>query len=716
MSESSGAPIDLVLLWHHHQPDYRDPDGGRSVLPWVRLHATKDYLDMAERLDRHAGVKMTFNLVPVLVDQILDAERGGSDALFDLLAEPVASLSEESRRELLWRCAMFPPYARDRWPAVLSVLRRVAGTSREALDVEGFADQEILTLKCGFLLAWLDPMYQHDSEAAAAVAAMGSLGESHCRALMELHARLLSRVLPVYRGLEERGQVELSTSPYCHPILPLLVSTESAQRARPDLRLPSPPFEASADASAQILRALEHHETIFGRRPDGMWPSEGSVSPEVVALAAGKGVRWLATDEEVLWRSIGKRERRDLYRPWRVRTADGDVTLFFRDHDLSDRIGFVYRTMGAQEAVNDFVGRLRQIGRDHAQPDGRAVTVSVILDGENCWEHYADDGDPFLETLYRTLADAGDIRTRTPSEVLADHGEPAEITNLHTGSWIDADFHIWIGHAEKNRAWELLRDVRARLVAAGTTVETHPAAWHSLHAAEGSDWFWWFGDDHQTLDSGLFDHLCRAHLRAACEHAGLSVPAELRHPIVAARVHREAGTPLGFVHPVVDGRVTTYYEWTGAGCHDFAAGGDAMHRTAGLTQMLYHGYDAERLALRLDFEKGLPGDDVDLVLEFHAPIESRLRVRRLGHGPCAVEWEASEGREAGGSVEGAAAFADDVLEVVIPFTALGVEAGQSAIMVGRLVRDGVTMETVPPSEALRFDAPDRDFEHRMWWV
>src|SRR5262245_39691101 len=482
---SAAGPVDLVLLWHHHQPDYRDPDSGVARLPWVRLHGTKDYLDMARRLERFPDVHVTFNFVPSLVDQIEAAAGGGADRLFDLVRRPVESLTPEERAVVARRCAQVPPHAVARW-SELRVLEEALARAPEPPRAD-----VLLALETLFLLAWLDPMFLTEPEPAAALAANGRYSSAIRDALLAMHQRLLGEILPAYRALHERGQVELSASPYYHPILPLLIDVRSLQRARPDLPAPREAFAAPEDARRQIESALARHAQVFGARPRGLWPSEGSVSPEVAEMAAALGLTWLATDQAVLERSLDKAAPGSAYRPWRLTTAAGDVTLLFRDHELSDRIGFVYQRWSAQDAVADFMERIRRIGREHGGDE--PAMVAVMLDGENCWEGYPDDGGPFLDGLYDALQSASDVHTATPSEAIARRSRILTLPRLHSGSWIDADFHIWAGHREKNRAWELL--ARARRVAATRSSEQHPAAWEALMRAEGSDWFWWFGEE-----------------------------------------------------------------------------------------------------------------------------------------------------------------------------------------------------------------------------
>lgn len=697
--------VELVLLWHFHQPDYREPDSGRARLPWVRLHAAKDYLDMARRVEAFPGVRVTFNLVPVLADQLEDAVREVPDALFELLRQPVEALDIDARREVAVRCLAIPQHALERRP---DLRRLVEGVRRElATDILP-GDADLLTLETGFLLGWIDPSFLVEPEAARALAAAVPT-QQHRDDLLTLHASLTAQVLPAYRALAEAGRVELSASPYYHPILPLLVDVASARRARPDLALPRDGFVAPEDARLQIERALSRHQALFGHRPLGMWPSEGSVSPEVAEMAAAAGLRWLASDEGVLLRSLPEahRTRAALYRPWSLPTAAGEIALFFRDRELSDRIGFVYQRWQPAEAVADFLARLRRIGADYAGAD--PPVVSVILDGENCWEGYAEDGGPFLERLYGALAAASDIRTRTPAEVIETARVIPILSRLHSGSWIDSDFHIWIGHPEKNRAWELL--ARARHDLAGGERE---GVREALLRAEGSDWFWWLGDDHYTPDKGVFDELFRRQLAAAYAADGRSAPTALGIPVARAAWKPGLRDPaVGFIEPVLDGRATHFYEWQAAGRLNLAGGGSAMHAGPGLASQLYFGFNLEHLFVRLDFAAGAPpGTAHGLRLEFVEPNAGRVEVARLGPGASPVFHVTT-----GGEVEemkGAACRIESILELALPRGPLMLQPGQPLEMVVQILDQGRVVETVPPGDAVRLTIPDPSFDVGAW--
>ena len=698
MSAASG-PVDLVLLWHFHQPDYRDPSSGRALLPWVRLHATKDYLDMAKRVANRPALAVTFNFTPVLVDQLEAAVDGEPDELFERLGRAPADLTLEERREVIVRCVQVPRHALERWP----VLARLAARARQP---DALGDSDLVALECWFLLAWLDPMWMEEPAARRAVTA-SRLELGHRDDLLALHTELWAKVLPAYRALATEGQIELSATPYFHPILPLLIDTRTALRARPDLPQPREPFAEPRDARRQLERSLVRHQVVFGRACQGVWPSEGSVSPEVAELAASLGVRWLATDEGVLLRSLpeGEFQRGASYRPWVLATSAGEVAFFFRDRELSDRIGFVYQQWDAAEAVSDFLARLRRIGGLHASE--QPPVVSVILDGENCWEGYEADGGPFLDRLYRALEEAPDIRLRTPTQVLDAAKVMPMLSRLHSGSWIDADFHIWIGHPEKNRAWELL--ARARH-AVGESA--NPAALEALLKAEGSDWFWWLGDDHYSSDKALFDRLFRAHLRAAYEAAGEAVPPPVDVAIAPPAGRGPTRAPSAPMTPVLDGRPTHYYEWQPAGRLALESQGAAMHAGRGLASDLYYGFDRERLYLRVDFAAGAPpGAGYGLRIESIDPESIRLEIDSLAPGAPTVRRVTNGAHQV---IENARCRIESIVEIAIPLAVFGLAPPQPFEALVQILEDGQPIESLPPGDALRAVVPDESFDPTAW--
>jgi alpha-amylase/alpha-mannosidase (GH57 family) len=399
--------------------------------------------------------------------------------------------------------------------------------------------------------------------------------------------------------------VELSTSPFFHPILPLLCDTDVYMRTHPGARRPRRPFRHPDDAADQLTRAVSYHQALFGTAPAGTWPSEGSVSDAMVPLVAAAGLRWMATDELILARTLGLSFTRDnqgrveqperLYTPYRVRVGDASVSCLFRDHVLSDLIGFTYSGWGADAAADDFVRRLVDSGRRYAERGGRGEPViPIILDGENAWEHFEGGGRPFLRALYQRLSTHPELRTVTMAEACAEPAE--ELTSIFPGSWIDANFSIWIGHADDQRAWSQLADARDALDFAGAA-EGAAAAREEVLIAEGSDWFWWYGDDHSSAHDAEFDDLFRRHLRNVYRLLNRPVPDELYVPnrstdrAVAAQID-----PTGRIAPTIDGELTSYFEWLGAGSYEAHDVAGAMHKS----ERTATGGPVHRLRLRRD--------------------------------------------------------------------------------------------------------------------
>jgi alpha-amylase/alpha-mannosidase (GH57 family) len=546
----------LAILWHMHQPYYEDPATGEHILPWVRMHALKDYRGMVDVLAPFPRVQVTFNLVPSLLVQLeaFAAERA-RDPHLEIGLKPAAELSPPERARLV--ADGFHSNA-DR---MIAPRPRYAALHGSRAHAAIWTDEEYRDLQVWHKLAWIDPDVLASDPRLLDMQIRGSqFSEQDKATLREIELELLRTTVPAYRAAASRGQIELSTSPFYHPILPLLCDSGVHQRAHPDAPRLDPPFERPDDARTQIMRALAFHESVFGARPIGMWPSEGSVSDAVAGLAAEAGLGWLASDEDVLSRSLGRALPRDghglperadlLYRPYRGDAAPA-VAIGFRDHVLSDRIGFVYQSWDPAAAAQDFIERVREGGRRFAAATGgREATVFVILDGENAWEQYVGGGRPFLRELYGRLQAADDIRTVTMAEACQSDasggkaGTTASLPSLFPGSWIHADFYIWMGHADDRRAW-------AQLQAAREAFDRHSAqapaadrdrAFEALLIAEGSDWFWWYGDDHSSAHDPEFDELFRRHVRNVYTALGLTPPAELFQTNITTPVQQGAGS------------------------------------------------------------------------------------------------------------------------------------------------------------------------------
>ena len=716
----------VAFLWHMHQPLYRDPESGDFLLPWVRLHATRAYYDMARTLERHPGVRCTVNFTPVLLEQLEALEHGeASDRFLTLTATPAADLGREERQALIrsffmidWETCVRP------LPRYWELLHK-RGRDLRYLDLArvaaGFTARDLTDLQVLFNLAWMGFAAIEDDRGLAELREKGrDFERADVELLLAAQRRIVSEIVPRWRALAERGQVELSSTPYYHPILPLVCDSDSARRALPHLPLP-PRFSWPDDARWHVREAMRRHERHFGAPPAGMWPAEGSVSPEALEILASEGVRWAATDEGVLLRSVphDAGRVRSLYRPWRAAAGGREISMLFRDRGLSDLIGFTYSRASATEAVDDLVAHLTAIG-DAWEEDGQhgPATVGIFLDGENPWEHFPNSGKDFLETLYTRLESHPTITTATMTE--ATQGAPGpRIERIHSGSWIEASYRIWMGHEEDRIAWKALgraRESIERVAAAGTVApEVLDQARRQLYAAEGSDWYWWYGDDFQTELALEFDGLFRSLVVGACRLVGAPLPVEALEPIKRIGVPAEAHLarePTLLVSPSIDGHVTTYFEWQGAGSYTPGQHRGSMFAGTQAFRMLHYGFDLEGFAVRLDPAES-PQRSGETATEVRVEIVA-ADVQAAVAFDVAPDGVERQGRSEG-EVLGRAAFAR-VLELEVPFGPLQLKQGERVAMAVRVMRGEVEVERLPRYGYLAFSVPDENFERIHWRV
>ncbi len=444
----------------------------------------------------------------------------------------------------------------------------------------------------------------------------GHWTEDEKKWLLDKQLEILAEVVPLHRKLAESGQVELTTTPFYHPILPLLVDKKLARQAMPGVQLPRRLESYAEDAAEQIRRGVEYHTKVFGTKPVGMWPSEGSVAQAIIPLVAAAGIEWLASDEEILSRSTDGWVSRDgqgmvqhpemLYGPWRIEEAGRSVQMIFRDHAISDQIGFHYQRYAPDQAADDLIGKLEAIGRATEAHSARQPSlVSIILDGENCWEYYPNSGVDFLRSLYHRIAKHPHIRGVRVRDHLEQHPAVERLGHLFAGSWISHNFGIWIGHPACNRAWDMLSEAREVLVKRAKTPEVSAGklaqAWDELYIAEGSDWFWWFDDKHSSAQDWLFDELFRKHLQNIYALIGVDAPVELQKPIgVDRRQVLPFTQPTGLLDVKVNGR-ETYFEWLAAGVYCALTGRGTMNMAdTQRIEKLAFGFDTQRLLLRFD--------------------------------------------------------------------------------------------------------------------
>jgi alpha-amylase/alpha-mannosidase (GH57 family) len=735
----------VAILWHMHQPFYEDLVTREHILPWVRLHALKDYYGMAALLREFPEVRLTVNLVPSLLVQLEAFARDEArDRHLEIGLKPATELTAHDIGFMLEHYFHAQrEHLIDAYPRYAELLARRGGslpdTAARRAAAARFTVDDLRDLQVWHKLAWIDPEYlAGDARVRKLVDKGRQFSEEDKSTLRLVELDLLNRVIPEYREAAARGQIELSTSPFYHPILPLLCDTDVYLRTDPQSRLPRHRFQHPEDAAEQLARSVACHERLFGHRPAGLWPSEGSVSDAMVPLAAAAGFRWMATDELILARSAGVNLSRDaagqlhqpehLYAPYRVDAGGSSIACVFRDRALSDLIGFTYASWQPQAAADDFAQRLVEAGRRYRdRTGGEEAVIPIILDGENAWEHFAGGGRPFLRALYERLSRTPELRTVTMAEATA--GRARTLNGIFPGSWIDANFYIWIGHADDQKGWSQLAEAHDALSAgAGAEPAALEQAREEVLIAEGSDWFWWYGDDHSSAHDLDFDDLFRRHLRNVYRLLGKPIPDDLYISNIStkgtAAIQQET---TALIAPSLDGEQSSYFEWLGAGTYEVRDAAGAMRqsdRRASLVTMVHFGFDRERLYVRVDAGRRL----IDLLaagwevsLKFLQPAGLRFSVRERDGRLAGHYWDRGEGPagDATAWIErgpGAAAVAaGSILEAALPLTDLAVSAGAPlAFFVAVYDSTSMEVERHPAHRPIETAVPDERFEARHW--
>lgn len=730
-------PIYLSIIWHQHQPVYyKEPETNSYVRPWVRVHATKDYVDMAATLAEYPDVKATFNLTPSLLRQINDLTAGATDDYWRLAEIPAEELTDDQKQFILDRffdtnrtiVARF-----DRYQALLEM--RDNG--------ETFATQDFRDLQILFNLAWTDPDWLAEEPLAGLVAKGRDYDEADKAILFGEHLRLIEEVIPIHKQMQDNGQIEVTMTPYAHPILPLLVDSNAARVALPSIDLPER-FVYGLDAQEQVRRGVELYTESFGRAPVGMWPAEGSVSQQIITMVAQNGIEWMATDEGVLANSLGFDEftrnsnevvidADTMYRPYYVEGArGGPVAVFFRDVVISDLVGFIYSGMEGDAAAQDFIDRIHNI-RGALQEQGAEGPhlVSVILDGENAWEFYPNDGKAFLHGLYSRLSQDPNIITVTPSEFLEIAPDQPAIDELWAGSWISHDFSTWIGEDEENRAWNYLLETRefVQLYENGTrtppSAEALTEAQELMLIAEGSDWFWWYGADQNSGNDETFDQQYRDTLAAIYRTLGAEPPTFVSVPIIPEQAASATRPLTGLLSPTIDG-VNEDGEWESAGLYE--AEGGVIAAAEGELASVAYGFDSDNFYVKIESNTAVSDllAEGNIGLYLSAPgggdfVSFSAGNRLLGfpanqqllitaEGAALLPADGDAWATSGTAVE-AIAMADKTLEVAIPLSELGnADVGDSLsvrVTYGSLVGGNfVDAESLPSSGPAVVAVPD----------
>lgn len=785
-ASEAGDPLYVALVWHNHQPFYKNTATGMYMMPWVRMHAVKDYYDMAAMLKDYPNVHVTFNLVPSLIMQLDEYSAGAKDIQLLLTERRAGELTPDDKDFILRR------FFDANWDNIIKryprywELLQLRGTSVDdesiARAIATYTEQDFRDLQVWFNLAWLDPDFVEADPAMKGLAEKArGFTEADKQLVVAKHAEIVREVIPVHRQMQQTGQIEITTTAFYHPIMPLLYDTDLARIASPKLDLPTERFARPEDVEAQLALAVESYRSHFGVTPRGLWPSEQAVGQKIVDLVHDAGFSWMVSSEGVLARSLGTALRDGagnvsrpdlLYRPYIVEEDGKQVTILFRDIVLSDKIGFSYSGMSGRAAALDLVNYLKKVKADLKDVPGPHI-VTIALDGENCWEYYANDGKEFLHAMYTVFDTDPDFKAVTVQEYLAVNPATERIPVLHTGSWISDNLETWIGEAEENLAWSYLAKARRALeeatarecagecaagvcAAGGMCADAAcdalcepptgqlARAWDEMYAAEGSDWFWWYGDDQSSGNDEAFDELFRIHLQNVYGYLGLAVPGYLYIPIIPKRAAVPEDKITGIMKDaVMDGMIgwgewekSSYYPggpWPSPSLGDGAA--DAIG-AAPVFESLRVGVDAENLYVRLVAEGGfdeLYGQDVQIAVYMSTPRRGEVNSvpRWSGDGKAATVLGFPLGAEVmvdfanvlkpgrkvahlalaagdgawvdAGELE--AASVGEALEIAVPFEALGIRGADAAVLAAVATRGGRNVDVIPSGGPAEFRAP-----------
>ncbi|PZR94821.1 MAG: glycoside hydrolase family 57, partial [Candidatus Chloroheliales bacterium] len=755
-------PLYIALIWHNHQPFYfKDPTSGVYEKPWVRMHSIKDYLDMVTMLQQYPNAHVTFNMTPSLIKQIDDfTQNNDRDKYFVIAAKPAAQLTADDKKFLLQRFFDANDKIINRFPRYVA-LKQLRGSDLSdaglATATAKFQEQDWRDLQTWFNLAWFDPDWQALNPLKGLISKGQGFSEAEKQTVLDQSIEIMKKIIPAYKDAQDRGQIEVITTPYAHPILPLIYNTDSAKIAMgSSVSLPQPPFSYPQDATAQVELGKQIYKDHFGKDPLGMWPAEGSVSQDIVKLFADAGINWIASDEKVLASSYSlpngiERDGTEtpklpqfLYAGYTVAdSARGamPVNITFRDHLISDKIGFDYSGQNGGSASSDLLNRIHNIQKSLAanpRNAGHPYLVTILLDGENAWENYDNDGKAFLNGMYQKLTADPSLKMVTPSEYFAKFPNGRRIPKLFAGSWIDGTFSTWIGEVEENQGWDYLRQTRAMLDPYLTGKKSIPAAKLeaarlAMFAAEGSDWFWWFGTDQNSGDDAAFDDQFRNTLRQVYANVGEAQPAFLDVPIVARLAPAPKQAVSGDISPTIDGKADAG-EWDKAGSY-VEAGGGAMSSGQQVVSATYYGSDAKNLYLRIDATKPWDNAQYSFGLYFANPnqaaglgfsrnaaksatpqplgfLANYLAEAVIENGKLTANGVYSVTNGAWGSSpigNVSAAAAGSSFEMAVPWSALGdLKTGDAVNFIAVISKADSDIAKAPGAGAIGFTVPDRN--------
>ena len=615
---SQAKKLSIAFYWHMHQPVYQLTSGGDYLMPWVRLHAVKDYLDMAMWTKKFDKLKLNFNIVPILVDSIIDyAEKGAHDIHSRMTITPENELKQEDKIFILnnffdanYQTMILtnPEYHR------LYQIVQTEGTN----DTSIFTNQEYADLMALFNLAWIDPSYKTSIPELKKLIKKGKNYTLEDRInIIEIQRDIIRKIIPSTKKLVEKNKIEITTSPYYHPILPILLDYKNIKKNQiPDDDISN--LKTELDAKVQTEMALDRIEEVFGKRPRGIWPSEHCVNGKTLELLSSLGVEWSISDEGILANSINFEFEHDfkgylkepyhLLKTYRYKTKNTDLKMIFRDSAIPNLISFEYQNHNPIATANDLYDRIKVLQSKILSSPDREHLLTIALDGENCWENYLEDGASFLKTLYTLITEDETLETVLISDYLDNTKEDKPLNKIAAGSWMNRNFKLWIDEPVKDIAWTYLKRVRQDF---SNFVKREPLnpnielARRELFICEGSDWFWWYGEPNDSGRDTIFDFLFRTHLKIIYRYLDLGTPKYLDDPISNISTTKPSKYPKSLISPEINGKFVTTEEdiWNNAGFIEIPDG--PVLRESKLFDKIRFGNDENYFYLKFNLNKYL---------------------------------------------------------------------------------------------------------------
>lgn len=613
---SQSKKLSIAFYWHMHQPVYQLSPTGDFLMPWVRLHAVKDYLDMALWAKKFDKLKLNFNFVPVLINAIINyGENEAHDIHSRLTITPQDELTNEDKIFILnnffdanYQTMILanPEYHR------LYQIVQSSGTE----DTSIFSNQEYADLMALFNLAWIDPSFKTSNSELKKLVKKGKNYTLEDRiAIIQIQRDIIKKIIPTIRKLIEKNKIEITTSPYYHPILPILLDYKNIKKnSSPANDLQD--LKTDLDAKMQTKMALDRIEEVFGKRPRGVWPSEQCVSAKTLEMLSSLGVEWSLSDEGILANSINFEFEHDfkgyikepyhLLKTYKYKTSTSDLKMVFRESTIPNLIGFEYQNHNPIATANDLYDRIKVLqSKILSSPDNEHL-LTIALDGENCWENYLEDGASFLKTLYTLITEDDSLETVLLSDYLEKTKEDKLLPKIASGSWINRNFKLWIDEPVKDIAWTYLKRVRqdfANFVKREPLNPNIELARRELFICEGSDWFWWYGEPNDSGRDNIFDFLFRTHLKNVYRYLDLDTPKYLDDPLSDISPSKPSKYPKSLITPNINGKnvVDEDDEWNNAGYIEIPDG--PVLRESKLFDKIRFGNDQNNFYLKFHLNK-----------------------------------------------------------------------------------------------------------------